>query len=158
MSYEEYRTRHPFCQQYSCLSGEVFRKFIGLGEFLIEAGTRGGGRRRHRVRSDDDHCRFAPSVSSSCAGSSTTHRLRRLLCISEIPIKVAPPALDFSTRFWHLFPHESASSAWSRRACSVKNGANGYMVEIPRHRCEIRRQTEKTNINLDIGRNRSVRL
>ncbi|MDD5523596.1 MAG: hypothetical protein PHI84_22485 [Kiritimatiellae bacterium] len=32
------------------------------------------------------------------------------------------------------------------------------MVEIMWHRREIRRQTEKTNINLNIGRNRSTRL
>ncbi|MFZ2399388.1 MAG: hypothetical protein WAW31_12095 [Smithella sp.] len=32
------------------------------------------------------------------------------------------------------------------------------MVEIMWHRRETRRQTEKTNINLNIGRNRSTRL
>jgi len=37
-------------------------------------------------------------------------------------------------------------------------GTNGHRVEIMWHRRETRRQTEETNLNLYIGRNRSARL
>jgi hypothetical protein len=36
--------------------------------------------------------------------------------------------------------------------------ANITIIEIMWHRWKIRRQTEKTNINVHIGRNRSLRL
>ncbi len=45
-----------------------------------------------------------------------------------------------------------------RMTCFSGANANGYMVEILWHRRETRRQTEKTNINLYIGRNRSTQL
>lgn len=46
----------------------------------------------------------------------------------------------------------------TRPGTMLGSGANGYMVEILWHRREIRRQTEKTNIKLNISRNQSTQL
>ena len=40
----------------------------------------------------------------------------------------------------------------------MTDGANGYIVEILRHRQETRRIKEKPNINLPVGRTPSTRL
>jgi hypothetical protein len=48
---------------------------------------------------------------------------------------------------------KSGESSWLR-----SQPDKGYMVEILWHRRETRRQTEKTNLNLCIWRNRSTRL